>query len=715
MTSFFVKPLEDYHRELDIQTAYITDMALGLARVTGRSLDMCLEYVKQVTSPNGRLSYQDPPMKYVGRKGSGDRVLKVTSFLNYIKTADKHQLILAPSLTVYQNPKVEKSVTALYIAENIEKRSKSKKEMFAAKEAKADALFSFKKNEQQTHKIKNNALSGAHCSTSTVLFLDTIHSSLTSTCRSAAAYGNANNEKVLSGNRHYWSSEIVVTNILATLNHVNLKEFEEAMIRYHLIAPSVEETMACIQYSTDFYWRDRQQTEYILRLVGGLSDIERAAFVYTGDLHHIAKHNPQVVRTLLEELSTVPTESVDSPKQYLTALTDEMAALVSLLCGKYMGGKNLSSFDEFTQDTQTVIGATAKRLTETLEHYRLLIKVVLVSDVMPASVAHLPNIIRRNAITSDTDSTIYTVQDWLIWYDGKLSFEEKAVNVGHAVSFLSSSSITHILAKMSSNMGVAKDQVHQYQMKSEYYFPVFALTSRAKTYFAHVGAQEGQVFSEPDLEVKGSVLKGSASPKFVMDDANALVVEILETVSSGKKVQLYPILERVAKLEQIIIDSIMRGETLYYKRSEIKTADSYKLGESISPYMHYLLWTEVFADKYGAIEAVPYRAIKVSINANSKTDFNQWIDSFDDAAIRDKLIVFLKKHGKDKLTTIQVPQSIVSATGIPQEIVNGVSARKVVSNLLEPHYVLLETLGYYTLDVNNLRLISDSYLPPPPA
>lgn len=140
-----------------------------------------------------------------------------------------------------------------------------------------------------------------------------------------------------------------------------------------------------------------------------------------------------------------------------------------------------------------------------------MIKVLLVSDVMPSSVANLPNVIRRNAITSDTDSTIFTAQDWLRWYSGKISFEEQTVNIGHAVAFLTSASITHILAKMSANMGVAKDQLHQYQMKSEYYFPVFALTSRAKTYFAHVGAQEGQVFVEPDLEVKGSVLKGSAS------------------------------------------------------------------------------------------------------------------------------------------------------------------------------------------------------------
>jgi hypothetical protein len=650
-------------------------------------------------------------MKYVGRKSNGDRVLKVTTFLNYLKTVTDHQLILAPSMTVYQNPHVEKSVTAIYIDVNIKKRSKSKKEMFAAKEAGQEALHSFKKNEQQTHKIKNNALSGAHCSESTILYLDTIHSSLTSTCRSAAGYANANNEKVISGNRHYWSSDIVIANIVSIINHVDLNAFASVMEDFKLQAPTVDETMECIQYSTDFYWRDRKRMDLIRRVVGGLSDVERAAFVYTGDLHHLAKHNPDAVRALLKEIATLSDEPVTDPAQYLKGISDEQGAMVSLLCGKSMGGKNLSSFDEFAPEVQNRIGATAKRLTETLEHYRQLIKVLLVSDVMPSSVANLPNVIRRNAITSDTDSTIFTAQDWLRWYSGKISFEEQTVNIGHAVAFLTSASITHILAKMSANMGVAKDQLHQYQMKSEYYFPVFALTSRAKTYFAHVGAQEGQVFVEPDLEVKGSVLKGSASPQFVMDDADKLVNEILETVASDKKIQLYPILNRIATIEKDISDSILRGETYYYKRGEIKTADSYKLSESSSPYFHYLFWEAVFADKYGHIEAVPYRVVKVSIEADSKTDFLKWVNSFDDAGLREKLVTFLRSHGKDKVTTINVPQAVVESSGIPKEIINGVSTRKIVSNLLEPHYVLLETLGYYTVDDNQLRLVSDTYLP----
>lgn len=707
--TFFTKSIDEYTRDLDVNSAYVRDMATGLSRVTGKSMDACEDYVRRVTSKGGRLEFDDPPMKFVGRDENGDRVVKVATFLTYLNTIQKNNLIMAPSMTVYQNPNQIRSVTSQYISVNVKKRSVSKKEMFKARQADDEALAEFKNNEQQTHKIKNNALSGAHCSDSTVLYIDTIHSSLTSTCRSAAGYGNANNEKVVSGNRHYWSPDVVTSNILAIVNHANLDEMQQAIGQYGLRAPTPEETMECIEYSSNLYWRNERKMETIKRLVFGLSDVERAAFVYTGDLYHLAKYNNDVVREMLSRMAQRSDEKVEDPKKYLEHLTEEMAALVSLLCGKYMDGKSLSGFDGFTEDVQNLIGSTAKHLTETLEHYRLLIRVILVSDVMPASMAHLPTIIRRSAITSDTDSTIYTVQDWLKWYSGHISFEEEAVNVGHAVSFLASASITHILAKMSANMGVDKKQIHQYAMKSEYYFPVFSLTSRAKTYFAFMGAQEGQVMTEPELELKGAVLKGSNSPKFIVDGVKDLIVEVLDTVKNDKKIQLLDILKRVANLEKTIFKAIESGDTSFYKTGEIKTDDSYKLSASQSPFFHYMLWEEVFADKYGHIDAPPYGVVKISIDADNRTDFRNWLDSFKDQALRAKLVDFLALHKKDKVSTIMLPRAIVGVSGVPEEIIQGVSSRRMVSNLMEPFYVVLEALGYYALDGNQLRLISDYY------
>ena len=705
----FVRPTEQYQRQFDLVGAYHRNMALGLARTTGRDYESCLEYVKRVTAEDGRLPIKDPPMKYVGRVKGGDREFKVTSFLKYVETVNRHGLIISPSMTVYKPKQMERSVTAEYIAKNVGNRNRQKKEMFNAFESGDIALGEFKNNEQKTSKIKNNSLSGAHCSDSTILFIDTIHSSLTSTCRSATGYGNANNEKVISGNRHYWSAEVAIDNIFTVINHVDIPAFAKMMEKYGLRAPTPAEMVECIQYSTKPYWRDESKMSVIRRIADSLTPEERAAFVYTGDLHHTAKYNDAMMRDFLDKLSHCPTEPVENPKQYINSLTEEMTAFVAMLCSDLIPGKSLGKFDEFDSHTQGIIGATAKYISEVLDAYREFIQFILVSDVLPSSVAALPSIVRKSAVTSDTDSTIYTVKAWLEWFSGKISFEKKSVNIGHAVSFLASSSITHILAKMSANIGVAQDQMHQYAMKSEFYFPVFALTSRAKTYFAHIGAQEGKISEEPDLELKGAVLKGSQSPKFIMDGVKDLINRILSMTADDKKIPLFKIIKEVADIERKIYESITNGDTTFYKSGELKSADSYKQAPERSPYFHYLLWQEVFAPKYGEVQEPPYGVIKVSISATSKTELMAWLDTFDDKGLRDRMLRFLDKHGKKDLSTINVPKPIIEVSGIPKEIIAGVSARRIVANLMEPYYCVLETLGYYAIDSNQTRLVSDRY------
>lgn len=709
--NFFRLETADYIRNIDIETTYYRDAATAIQKVSGLPFEACMAHVKKVTSEGGRLTFKDPRLKYVGRNQYGDRVLRETTFLNYIRTIVKHKLIVSPAMTIYKNPHNEKSMTAIYIEENVKRRKKSKTEKFLAQEDNNMTLAAFKDNEQQSQKIKNNALSGAHCSDSTPLFLDTIHSTLTSMCRSAAGYGNANNEKVISGNRHYWSSDIVLANIVRIINATDLNEFQAMMDQYGLVHPTVEDTMACIEYSTEFYWRSKPKMKIIRLLVEKLSPIERSVFVYTGDLHHIAKHNAGMMRNFLDKLSQrSETIEVKDPKALIKSLSGEVASHVSLLCGKYMDGKTLGKFHEFSEEGQRIVAGTTQHILNVLEEYRFFIKMILVSNTAPASLAQLPNIIRRCAVTSDTDSTIFTVQEWLEWYTGEISFKDKAVCIGHAVTLLASASITHILAGMSKHLGVVNEQLHQYAMKSEFYFPAFALTTRAKTYFAYVGAQEGQVFTKPKYEIKGAVLKGSNKPKVIMDFCQKFIEETLGTVMRDEKLTLRETLASVAKLEEDIMKSIAKGDDMYFSSATVKTAESYKQGPERSPYFHFMLWEEVFAEHYGRVEGAPYDCIKVSIDVNSQTEMNAWLDRMENPAIRTKLVEFMAKYGKTTIGMIYLPKSVIEVVGIPQEILCGIAIRRLISELLEPVYVLLEAIGFFMMDKKKrLRLVSDHY------
>lgn len=711
ITTMFHRSAEEYKRDTDIRAAYFRDMTLGISKKYGISLEEAQAFIERTTAPDGPLPFNDKPMRIVGKDQHGDRELQETTFLKYIAKARDGGFVLSPSLTMYENANRVRSVSANFISGNVKLRNKAKAEMFAAGEAGNTELQIFKKNEQTNRKLSNNAISGAHCSKSTPLYKPTIHSSLTSMCRCASGYGNSNNEKVISGNRHYWSPDIAEANILAIITHVDFTVFKQFMDEYQLNYPTVDDAFECVKKSCRRYFTNDKRLLDIKRLLEGLTPIELAAFMFVGDLHHLAKINPKFIYTMIERLSGLFLDTNDEDaKTVLKRLPEDAQILTSLICGKFMEGKSLKSLQSFKPEAKRAIASTAANIEHWLKYYYTFVRAIFVTDVVPASIATLPTHVRDNAVASDTDSTIFTVQEWIVWFYGKISFDEKAVNAGHVVAFLTSSSITNILAIQSKSVGVRDSQLFQYAMKSEFYFPVFSLTPRAKTYYGIQGAQEGQVFDKLVLEKKGAVLKGSNTPQFIMSAVNNAIVEILETVRADKKISIMRFLKECADLERKIMNGIAKGETDYYKRGELKPATAYKKDEQNSPYSHYLLWKEVFAEKYGHINEPPYGVIKVNLDSDGNmSKFKQWLDEMEDASIRNKLLVYLAKSNKKLITNVLVPMPIAQAHGVPIEIINGIGIRKIISNLMEPYYVILESLGYYTQDDNQSRLVSDYY------
>jgi multisubunit Na+/H+ antiporter MnhG subunit len=166
----------------------------------------------------------------------------------------------------------------------------------------------------------------------------------------------------------------------------------------------------------------------------------------------------------------------------------------------------------------------------------VLIRGLWVTQNVPASLSHFPDSVRRAAITSDTDSTIFTVQDWVIWHQGRVTFNEMGNAVAAVMIFLAAQSITHVLARMSANFGIEEKRLYQIAMKNEFKFDVFVPTDVAKHYFAYISAQEGNLFAKYEKEIKGVHLKSSNAPKAVMKEAEKMMIHIMETVLAEKKI-----------------------------------------------------------------------------------------------------------------------------------------------------------------------------------
>lgn len=705
----FVLPLNEYHRDLNILSHYVKDVATYLSIETGRPIDECVDFVKSSLRPDGKHPFKDPEVVYLDRGDNGDRVKKTGTFAGYLADTIQNRELIAPTFTTYLNPEVETSLLVEFIDDNVAKRGVAKKAMFKAKMAGDEETEFFKKTEQSQKKISNNSISGAHVSESTPLVNKTAHSTLTSTCRITSGNGNANNEKLLSGNRHYWNPKIVLNNIISIINNTDYDHLELTMREFGIRNPTVAETMECILYSTNLYFRNEKAIRVIHDLVEKLTPIQRSAFVYTGDLMHIAKYNDAVVMKFITQLSSQIKETCDNPAAVIEEYREEYKVLAMQFFPKELAGvKDLK--DVADKPIYQWLACTTRHIHETLMEYKNFIKAFFVTKNTPASLAFFPDSIRRAALTSDTDSTIFTVQDWVFWHRGpNCGFNEFTDATAATMIFLAAETITHVLAGMSANIGIVEKRLKQIAMKNEYKFPVFVPTNVGKHYFAYISCQEGNLYAELEMEIKGVHLKSSNVPKDIMAKAVDMMKKIMDTVMANEKISLLEHLKTIGDIERAISKSILSGEATYFRRGSINDPNSYKQSPEESPYQHHTFWEKVFAPKYGPAPAVPYQCFKVSVDLGSKTAVKNWIDSIKDRELAGRLQEWVTTTDKAGITTFQLPQEVIQSRGLPEEIVQTMDMRKLIFDITFTFYIILEVLGYYCVNKHRTRLVSDVY------
>ncbi|WP_233875059.1 family B DNA polymerase [Paraburkholderia adhaesiva] len=707
----FVLPADQYTRDIDVLGHYVRQTVSYLSAMSGESPRECLRFVQSNLQSGGAFAFQDPEVTYLQRSANGDRELKTDTLQSFLATAVDQQELIAPTFTTYLHPHVRESLLTGFIGANKVQRGIAKRAMFQARSVGDTLLEILKDNEQTNMKLASNACSGAHVSASTPLFNPSAHSTLTSNCRVTASYGSANNEKLLAGNRHYWSPDVAKNNITSIRHATDYDALEDAMTRYRIRHPDIAETMACILRSTRLYFRDPSQEQLIEQYVGKLTPAERAAFVYTGDLYHLRQYNEAVVRTFIGRLASRVGTAHPEPDAVLRSAPAEIVALAVQLCPDEMRGRKLESIAG--TPAQGIVASTVEHIQSTLEEYRDFIRAFFVTKNVPASIAAFPESIRRVALMGDTDSTLFTVQEWVIWFNnGRLGFDACSQAVAAVLVFLASMTVAHLLARMSANFGVEQKRLFDTVMKNEYRFVTFTPTPVAKHYYAHIDCREGQLYAKAEAEIKGVHLKSSSAPPAITVRAKSLMIEIMTTVASEKKLSLTKILGEISAIEHDIIDSVMqRSSCEYFRIGQIKPAAAYTLPPERSVYAHYLFWNAAFGPKYGVAPAPPYTAIKIPVDMGSPTRIKAWLATMADQQLAARLGAWLASNGRSSLTTFYVPEESIQAGGVPREIIERVAIRKLVKDTMKTFYLVLESLGVGMENRQISHLVSDDYPP----
>lgn len=725
----FFKPTEDYKRDFYPLKHYVHQAGYYLHVMYGQPLEVTTNWLRNKIKNKEMEGFQDPIVEYLLRGDNYDREVVEQPLSKMLQDIIKNKEIMAPSMTTYVNEETEKSMLSVSIDANIAKRSKAKKEMFAweAEEAQAkergnkedEILFHsnwfFSEKTQAATKISNNSVSGMHNSAANPLYNPSSHSTLTSNCRITSGFGNANNEKLVMGNRHYWSALVTINNIVSIIANSDYDKIGKFVRENNFHIPTADEVMGVIEYSSNFYWRDSVKRKEIYDLVCKLSGLQRCAFVYTGDLFHIRKFNDAYMREFIGQLSRKVEDDTPRTAKDMKGIFEDHVIWAHHICASELKGKGKKYQDfEGTKELSNLY-ATAENISRTLHNYTEFVDTWLMTDNVPASVPRFPDSIRRCAIISDTDSTIFTAQDWQVWYHGELAFHDEAISVGATMIALASQSIGHVLALMSKNAGVADDMLRRIAMKNEFYFPVAVPTRVAKHYFAGIYVQEGNVKPELEYEIKGVHLKSSNAPKYVTVEAKRVMTYIIDTIMKGEKLSMNLVLGWVSAMENRVKDSLLKGEATFFRRGQIQPLDAYKGKDTPerTNYFQYMIWKEVFAPKYGDIPPPPYSVIKLSTTIDSPTLTQKWLDEMEDQELANRLRDFMKRYGRKNFSTFWLPTSYVTQYGLPKEFQDAIGVRHMVADVCKVFYIILETMGYYGLNSKETNLSMDYYQPAP--
>lgn len=704
MLGIFYKDKDSYTNKLNIINGYHKQLSFYISKIKDISLEEASNKANEIIKSR----FKDKTIVYFEREENGDRVVKNSSLLNYI-TTNLNNNILAPTFTSYQRKSVNPSILAEFIAENVKKRSIAKKIAQKAKSEGNTELMISKDNEQNMMKIYNNSLSGAFAQEACILYNPTAHSTLTSITRSITSLSNASNEKLVAGNRYYPRGIDVLNNIVYIAANANKTIIQQVIDRYNLHYPSVEDTVSVLKYSSDLYFIDNAYyNKFIIPFLNKLDKVELAAICYIGDLYHIRKFNDKFVRDLIDIL-TLKIEKEDndvSIPEKIHGINENVLNFVHQIFFSKIKGYGKDYVKMHKDNIASSLYYTSSHIIDVLNKYKDFFNAFFMQDIFPGNSFRLKYMRRRTVVLSDTDSTCFTLDEWVKWYKGDFIIEDKTIAIAGAISFIASQAIIHQLALLSKYMNIDKENLNTLAMKNEFLWLVHIPCEVSKHYFAYTVMQEGNVFSKPDIEIKGVHLKSSAVPKFVIEDSKELMRYILSTISNNNKVKLTYLIDKVKLLEKNITDSIIKGEPIYLKKSKIKNKEAYALEENKSPFQRHTFWVDVFAPKYGNIQNPPYDVIKLPTIIDSKLKLVEWINSITDLELKNRLWNWLEKYNKKDLSTIYLNEQYVLGNGIPEEISKVINIKRIILDVTIQHRIILETMG---LIIDENKLISEQF------
>lgn len=207
--------------------------------------------------------------------------------------------------------------------------------------------------------------------------------------------------------------------------------------------------------------------------------------------------------------------------------------------------------------------------------------------------------VRRNKYTNkkavlyeDTDSNFLSLAKWVNFIDNEVMFNSSDAQTHTAVNtfcIFISRLVATAFEVLLTNMNV-EPEYHKYLvMKNEFYYSRILFVKKKKRYIGLQVIQEGVLLNNGNgkMDIKGFDFKKSTTKPTLRKFYETLSHD---EIIAAKEINIKRIFTKIIQLEKSIRDSLMSGDTQYYKQSNIKRPDEYARPFSIQGVKAVMLW-----------------------------------------------------------------------------------------------------------------------------
>lgn len=684
------------HSYMDQMTRYIQSLAS----------DMPVEEIQQFIKDNTLSKIKRPKASIIKQHPNGDSDEIEVDFLDHINAQSDN--IFTPSGSSYIPAHRKESVITQFVSDKLTARAKIKSDMFDLRMAGLDDQANLKNFMQSLVKIIINSLIGGMGSEHNCFYDKAGFNSVTSVSRHCVMTGYAHTERFLVGNLYLPTFEHAVNYLITMLNGCpDGAKMLSILEDFNLYVPTSLDVAEYISESLSKYV-NKDYAHKIAQLVNNWEPYERAFVFYAGNLKNLLQCNTQYWKKWIHNLfHNISTEHHSYKPEDLFKIDGDVMIMLASLHSKDLN--DMAIYDTPVKNPELAVKLTkiGKHVESELSKINEMFNTFMDHGVDFQDIINHTKMIRNTVIVSDTDSVIFTTQNWVEWYCDELTFDHDAYEISSLVIFWLSKTIAMALKTMSLNVGARGKSAEYLVMKNEFFYPVMMRTPIRKHYAGNIQIQEGRVLPKPKLDIKGGVFVGSKLQKDSLTFIKKTVTDLIDEIINTKQIDIHTFQQKVIDFEQSLITNLQTRQMTALGVESVKAKNDYS-DASKTIYPSYVLWQEVFAKKYGDIQVPNKCPCLPVIDDVLKSDHYMSNLKKIDKDVAKRLATYLETHPKQNFTRIPLLPGLEE---IPEELVEVIDIRSVVNKNTYPLYLLMQSFGIRVTTPNNKpkMLLSDYY------